>query len=183
VPSLHVSWSTWLIRCLISVTTVGATTGVPETAAALSAGGFSNIFPMPDYQSSQVQGYLSSLGDTNAGLFNTSGRGYPDVAAYGENVQIVTGGAVSNIAGTSCSAPIFASVIALLNDRLMSSGKAPLGFLNPWLYSTAASALNDITDGSNPGCGTNGFPATGGWDAVTGLGSPNFDALAAAAGV
>jgi tripeptidyl-peptidase-1 len=38
---------------------------------------------------------------------------------------------------------------ALLNDQLLTAGKKPLGFLNPWLYSTAASALNDITSGAN----------------------------------
>ncbi len=68
--------------------------------------------------------------------------------------------------GTSCSSPIFTSVIALLNDELAQAGKPPLGFLNPFLYSTGASALNDITTGDNPGCGTNGFPATTGWDPV-----------------
>jgi tripeptidyl-peptidase I len=53
-------------------------------------------------------------------------------------VIIVSGGQTGAVAGTSCSSPIFASVIGLLNDRLLTAGKAPLGFLNPWLYSTAA---------------------------------------------
>lgn len=47
-----------------------------------------------------------------------------------------------------CSSPIFASVIALLNDELVAAGKSPLGFLNPFLYSTGASALADITTGA-----------------------------------
>ena len=45
----------------------------------------------------------------------------------------------------------------------------PLGFLNPWLYSDEVldlKGLNDIVDGSNPGCGTQGFPAKPGWDPV-----------------
>jgi len=54
----------------------------------------------------------------------------------------------------------------LLNDRLIGAGKSVLGFLNPFLYSTGASALNDITTGSNPGCNTNGFPVAAGWDPV-----------------
>ena len=70
-----------------------------------------------------------------------------------------------------------------LNDRLIAAGKSPLGFLNPFLYSTGKSALNDITSGSNPGCNTNGFPAKKGWDPVTGLGTPDFVKLAAAAGL
>jgi len=71
----------------------------------------------------------------------------------------------------------------LLNDRLIAAGKSPLGFLNPFLYSTGASALNDITTGDNPGCNTNGFPADTGWDPVTGLGTPNFPALFTAVGL
>lgn len=106
--------------------------------------------------------------------------------------------------GTSCSTPTFASVIALLNDERLNAGKSKLGWLNPWLYSNA-DALNDITSGDNPGCGTNGFSATTGWDPVraksldvtstfallansqspqvTGLGTPNYAALRSAAGL
>jgi tripeptidyl-peptidase-1 len=75
---------------------------------------------------------------------------------------------ITNLDG-SASAPIFASTIALLNSQRL----VPLGFLNPWLYLESA-VLNDITTGSNPGCGTSGFPAAAGWDPVTGLGTPNF---------
>ncbi len=61
----------------------------------------------------------------------TTGRGFPDVAAQGNNVEIVNGGGAGLVGGTSCSSPIFASVISLINDRLISAGKKPLGFLNP----------------------------------------------------
>ena len=61
----------------------------------------------------------------------------------------------------------FAGVVSLLNDYLISKGKSPLGFLNPLIYSKAASGFNDITSGSNPGCGTNGFSAGKGWDPVS----------------
>lgn len=87
------------------------------------------------------------------------------------------GGGTQSVAGTSCAAPTFASVIALLNDYLASQGKPALGFLNPFLYGKGVSGLNDITSGSNPGCNTDGFSAGTGWDPVTGLGSPNFGAL------
>lgn len=106
------------------------------------------------------------MGNTDSGKFSTSGRGFPDVAAAGVAFNIVVDGRVEQVEGTSCASPTFASVIGLLNDELLSHGQAPLGFLNPWLYSDAASALNDITSGDNPGCFTNGFPATKGWDAV-----------------
>ncbi len=61
----------------------------------------------------------------------------------------------------------FAGVIALLNDFRLSQGKASLGFLNPLIYSTGVPGFNDITSGSNPGCGTNGFTAGAGWDPVS----------------
>ncbi|KAI1785612.1 family S53 protease [Ganoderma leucocontextum] len=165
------------------MTSVGATQGVPETAADFSSGGFSNYFGIPDYQSSPVSGYLSALGSQNKGKYNASGRGFPDVATLGANFEVVVGGYVEGVSGTSAASPTFASIIALLNDRLIAKGKKPLGFLNPFLYSTAASALNDITSGSNPGCNTEGFPAKKGWDPVTGLGTPDFAKLARAAGV
>jgi hypothetical protein len=57
-------------------------------------------------------------------------------------------------------------IISLLNDYRISRGKPPLGFLNPWLYGGGLAGLNDITSGSNPGCGTNGFSAVVGWDPV-----------------
>ncbi|KAK0501992.1 family S53 protease-like protein [Armillaria luteobubalina] len=164
------------------ITSVGATQGVVETAASYSSGGFSNIFARPSYQASAVSTYLTALGNTNAGKFNTSGRGFPDVSAQGTNFQIVNGGEAILAYGTSCSTPIFSSVISLINDRLIAAGKPVLGFLNPFLYMNPT-ALFDITTGSNPGCGTNGFPAGAGWDPATGLGTPNFTALLKAAGV
>ncbi|KAI5116074.1 hypothetical protein M0805_004385 [Coniferiporia weirii] len=166
------------------MTSVGATTGVTETAASFSSGGFSNYFATPSYQTSAVNSYLSALGSTNSGLFNKTGRAFPDVSAQGENVEIVVGGDTELVDGTSCASPIFASVVALLNDRLVAAGKSPLGFLNPFLYSAAGSAaLNDVTSGDNPGCNTNGFPAKAGWDPVTGLGTPNFAKLLTAVGL
>lgn len=62
-----------------------------------------------------------------------------------------------SIGGTSASSPAFAGFIALLNDARISTNKRPLGFLNPLLYTVGIAGLNDITSGSNPGCGTNGF--------------------------
>ncbi|GJE95891.1 S53 family peptidase [Phanerochaete sordida] len=159
----------------------GQTSGVVETAASFSSGGFSNFFGTGSFQTSAVSGFLSKLGNTNSGKFNRTGRGFPDVAAIGNDVEIFSGGEEGLVAGTSCSSPIFASIISLINDRLAAQGKGPLGFLNPFLYGVAASTFTDITTGDNPGCNTNGFPAVAGWDPVTGLGTPNFAALLAAA--
>ncbi|KAI0356281.1 family S53 protease [Trametes cingulata] len=167
------------------VTSVGATTGIgPETAADFSGGGFSNIFARPSFQSAAVTTFLNAIGNQNAGKFNSAGRGFPDISAQGLNVEIVFQGQFGTVAGTSCSCPITASTIALLNDELAAQGKPSLGFLNPFLYSAAGTAaLTDVTSGSNPGCNTNGFTARAGWDPVTGLGTPNFAKLRTAVGL
>ncbi|KAH8696422.1 putative protease S8 tripeptidyl peptidase I [Talaromyces proteolyticus] len=153
------------------VTAVGASTAIPEVGATLSAGGFSNFFGRPLYQDAAVSRYLNTLGSQYSGRFNPNGRAYPDVSAQGENIVIVLQGQGTLVDGTSASAPIFASTIALLNAE--RSPLPPLGFLNPWLY-VQSGVLNDVVSGSNPGCSTNGFPATRGWDPVTGLGTPNY---------
>ncbi|KAF7293931.1 Peptidase S53 domain-containing protein [Mycena chlorophos] len=164
------------------LTSVGATQGFPETAAPFSSGGFSNVFPTPSYQSADVATFVSNLGSTNSGKFNASGRGFPDVSSQGHHFEIALDGEAHYVNGTSCATPSFASVIALINDKLLAKGSSPLGFLNPFLYSTGRSGFNDITSGNNPGCNSTGFSASTGWDPVTGLGTPNFDALLAAAG-
>lgn len=156
-----------LIDWSASVTVVGATQGTsPDAAADFSSGGFSNVFAQPDYQTDAVGNYLSTLGSTNSGLFNTQGRGYPDVSAAGVAYQVNIGGDVQPVSGTSASAPLFASIVALLNDRLVAAGQSTMGFLNPMLYSNGLAALDDVTQGNNPGCGTDGFPAASGWDPV-----------------
>ncbi|KAK2462489.1 hypothetical protein APHAL10511_005459 [Amanita phalloides] len=165
------------------ITAVGATGGYPtEAGANLSAGGFSNYFDRPSYQDNAVSGYLNEIGSLYNGLYNTSGRGYPDVGAQGENILIVMNQTQTLVEGTSASAPIFASVIVLLNDLLFASSGKVLGFLNPWIYANPG-VFNDIVSGSNPGCGTTGFPDKSGWDAVVGQGTPNFSSMAKAIGV
>ncbi|KAJ7595347.1 family S53 protease-like protein [Mycena floridula] len=165
------------------VTSVGGTSArLPESAAKLASGGFSNLFTAPSYQTSAISAYLAQINTTYAGMYNPSGRGFPDVSATAYNFDYwnhLFG--IQSFSGTSTSTPVFASIISLINDRLIAAGKAPLGFLNPFLYSDAGrAALNDITTGSNPGCSTEGYPALLGWDPVTGLGTPNFPALLAA---
>ncbi|KAG0239376.1 peptidase S8/S53 domain-containing protein [Mortierella sp. GBAus27b] len=163
------------------VTSVGATSGIPEKGADLSTGGFSNLFPQPDYQAGAVKSYLGQLGNQYQGRFNASGRGVPDVSARGVNVHLIVGGKPAAVDGTSASSPIFGSIIALINDQLLAEKKPPLGFLNPFLYTKGVQGLNDILAGDNPSCGTTGFPAKSGWDPITGLGTPNYPKLLEAA--
>ncbi|KAF8258055.1 subtilisin-like protein [Lactarius quietus] len=159
------------------VTSVGATTLVPEVAASFSGGGFSAHFPRPPYQDLAVPTFLQNLGSQYYGLYNADGRGIPDIALQSFGYDVVLKREGVNVRGTSCSTPAAAAIIALLNDYMISSGRQTLGFLNPWLYGAGLSGLNDITFGLNPGCGTEGFEAIPGWDPVTGLGTLDFAKL------
>ncbi|KAG6857498.1 hypothetical protein H0H87_002123 [Tephrocybe sp. NHM501043] len=160
------------------VTAVGGTVRVaPEVAVSFSGGGFSRYFNQPSYQNSQVSKFLSGLGNKNAGLFNKTGRAYPDLAAQGQAFQVVINGTIHPVSGTSASAPTVAAIFSLLNDYRLANGKQSLGFVNPLIYSKGASGFNDIVSGSNPGCDTPGFSAGAGWDPVTGLGTPDFAKL------
>ncbi|KAF8607532.1 tripeptidyl peptidase A [Ceratobasidium sp. AG-I] len=159
------------------VTTVGGTHYIPEVAVAFSGGGFSNYFARPIYQLVDVPLYIKKLGSTYSGLYNATGRAYPDIAAQGSHFRVIVGGTDYSIGGTSASAPAVAGIIALVNDARLAKKLPPLGFLNPWLYTLGRFGLNDITKGNNPGCGTPGFNATAGWDPVTGLGTPDFGKL------
>nr|POE75449.1 tripeptidyl-peptidase sed2 [Quercus suber] len=166
------------------VTTVGGTQGfAPEVAVQRfgSGAGFSNYFAQPAYQRSAVEGYFGKIGSLYAGLYNRTGRGYPDVAAQGNHDVIVYNGRIRTVGGTSASVPTFAAIIALVNDALIAKGRPALGFLNPWIYGGAYKALTDVTSGSAIGCDSSGFPAEVGWDAVTGFGTPNLPKLIAAA--
>lgn len=156
-------------------------------ALIVSGGGFSTLAPMPAWQTSAVQGFLSAGGILPpAGDFNSSNRAYPDVAALGHNYIIYASGQPVQVDGTSCSAPVFGAVIALANAARIKTGKAVLGFLNPAIYQLAVSTpaiFTDVTVGDNkctengcsPGC--TGYGAVKGYDAVTGFGTPNIPAM------
>ncbi|KAI0359847.1 subtilisin-like protein [Trametes cingulata] len=170
------------------VTAVGATqvdpgksVHDPESATDKfgSGGGFSNIFPRPSFQHRQVERYLQQLGHrVDPRLFNSSGRGIPDVSANGFPTVTVIAANVSIVGGTSAATPIFGAILTAVNDARLAAGKSPVGWINPAIYSHLfADAFHDITNGTNPGCGTDGFPALPGWDPVTGLGTPDFPTL------
>lgn len=84
------------------------------------------------------------------------------------------------VEGTSCSSPICAGTLSLVNDARVTAGKKKLGFLNPFLYSNA-DAFDDVTTGTTQGCTGGKYTATKGWDPTTGLGTPNYKKLVAAA--
>lgn len=133
------------------VTTLGATYLPPggdatkdqEVAVTRfpSGGGFSNIYPIPSYQSSAVQGYFTNhdppypyytatndvgIG-ANGGIYNRAGRGYPDFSAIGDNVLIFNDAAPTLIGGTSASSPLFASILTRINEERIAAGKSTIG--------------------------------------------------------
>ena len=170
-----------------SVTSVGGTQGSgPEQGWDGSSGGFSTYYKRPSYQNAAVTTFLETLAPgTYKGLFNPKGRAFPDVSAQGVNFIVDIGGQGQGVSGTSASSPTFAAVVALLNDEQQAQarqGPARLPQPAPVLAGRRR-ALNDITAGSNAGCGTDGFLALEGWDPVTGLGTPDYGKLRKAVGL
>ena len=131
-------------------------------------GGVSDVFPLPSYQANA--GVPASSGG------GTAGRGVPDVAGNADPVTgylVVVDGKQEPIGGTSAVAPLWAGLIA----RLAQATGKKFGLLQPMLYAgvsagVAAPGFNDIVEGNN-----GAYKAGPGWDACTGLGSPNGAAL------
>lgn len=142
-----------------------------------SGAGFSNLYPVPKYQKADTAKYIKYLGYLDQGLYNASGRGYPDLSALGVSINTVVNGASSTVSGTSASAPIIAAHIALLNNYRQTHGKSRVGWFNPTIYAHQ-DAFTDLTTGRTGGCLsdlTEYFHATSGWDPASGLGTPKFD--------
>ncbi|WP_428487273.1 S53 family peptidase [Rhodopila sp.] len=126
------------------------------TQGGATGGGYSTHFNRPDWQSGNSQ----------------PGRGVPDVAGDADPVtgyNVTINGQDTVVGGTSAVAPLWAGLIALINQSL----KTNVGFVNPALYARP-DAMTDIITGNN-----NGFRCSVGWDPVTGLGSPKGDAILA----
>ena len=146
--AVRISW----VYCQVEHSLIIPNNFQPERAVSFSSGGFSDTWPRPSWQDSAVSKYLSILGDQWKGLYNPEGRGFPDVAAQGHNFHVIDKGDDTLVGGTSASAPTFAGVVALLNSARIDAGQSPLGFLNPWIYSTGYKGLTDIVDGGSTGC-------------------------------
>jgi subtilase family serine protease len=161
--------------------------GGPGGCFWTAGGGFSNVSARPYYQDRAVSAYLlDSSVSKPFGHFNISGRGYPDLAANGHNYYVVANGAPMAVDGTSASAPTIGALIARLNALRVAHHQPVLGFANPALYAAAA-VCEDCFTSPIPGwnnctestCCPYGFQGSkSGWDANTGLGTPNFTALA-----
>jgi kumamolisin len=125
-----------------------------------TGGGVSGFFAVPAYQR---QANVPPVAGTTH-----KGRGLPDVAGDADpasGYQVRVDGQNLVIGGTSAVAPLWAGLIALMNQRL----KHPVGYLNPMLYGSLAGKglFNDIVSGNN-----GSYAARAGWDPCTGWGSP-----------
>jgi len=131
-------------------------------------GGVSDVFPVPSYQ--------ASAGVPGSASGGAAGRGVPDVAGNADPVTgylVVVDGKREPIGGTSAVAPLWAGLVA----RLAQATGKKFGLLQPLLYAgvpagAVAPGFNDIVEGNN-----GAYKAGPGWDACTGLGSPNGAAL------
>jgi kumamolisin len=140
-----------------------------QATGMASTGGFSDYFPAPAWQP--------------PGPASNQYRGVPDVSAHADSYDLGNSFGIG-WTGTSNAAPLWAALIARLNQIRLDAGQARFGLIAPDLYAHTAAVtgtalgFTDITVGDN-GIGTNvGYPATAGWDAATGLGSPLGTTLA-----
>ena len=130
-----------------------------------TGGGVSTLFALPSWQANS---------NVPAPATSTGGRGIPDVAGDADpstGYTIRVDGETTTIGGTSAVAPLWAGLIALAN----AANKTDAGFVNPVLYSASPAPFRDITSGNN-----GAFTAGPGWDACSGLGSPEGTAVLAA---
>ncbi len=149
--------------------------GIRTGGGGTTGGGVSEYFALPSWQSSPDVGVPRSVNTSFAG------RGIPDVAANADGrtgYRILAGGEEFVSGGTSASAPLWAGLIARINQQLAKqSAGARVGYFNPLLYSGlgASDAFRDVTSGTNDALGSlNGaYTAGSGWDACTGWGSPD----------
>ncbi len=136
-----------------------------------TGGGVSGVYPLPAYQNA-----AGVPGSANPPY--RLGRGVPDVCAVADpqtGYQVRVDGIDTVIGGTSAVSPLWAGLTARLNQALsVQTPGTRLGFLNPRLYALRG-GFNDVTDGNN-----GAYSARPGWDACTGLGSPDGEALLAA---
>jgi kumamolisin len=134
-----------------------------------SGGGVSAIFPLPAWQRglnvTSAQGGSKVL--SNRGVPDVSGEADPQTGYY-----VRVDGVDAVIGGTSAVAPLWAGLVARING----ANGSPVGFINPRLYRGAG--LNDITCGDN-----GGYAASIGWDACSGLGTPDGRKIAGLLGV
>jgi Pro-kumamolisin, activation domain/Subtilase family len=196
-PAFQPDWpasSAWVVSAgastIASYTGAAVATSPANGLAFATGGGFSSVIARPQYQTEVVETYLKTAAASGqlppAKYANlTFGRAFPDVSTLGTGLLTfyANQGWLNPFpgGGTSFSAPLFAGMLSLVNNKRISNGEPPLGFANPWIYklsSTYPDTFLDVTVGGNSciafgtPCCKYGYTCMPGWDAVSGIGSP-----------
>lgn len=176
--------------------------GVREVAWVGSGGGYSIFFPRPPFQDTLPPGSTFVGSSVGAPGPNSNMRGVPDIAyqaasrtgvlvymteptarnvpgpGCGREVPCDPGWYI--VGGTSAGSPQWAGIVAMADQWSHSHGHGDVGYINPALYKLAGNATEyandfyDVTAGNNQANPSiPGYSASTGWDAVTGLGTPN----------
>jgi uncharacterized repeat protein (TIGR01451 family) len=148
----------------------------PRQDGVGSSGGISTFYGIPSWQTNINMAIPQG---------STTKRNVPDVAMTAEDVLIIADGGLEYLGngGTSCAAPLWGGFAALVNQQAAINGHPPVGFINPALYTIAASTnyancFHDIVTGNNEWRNSlTLFSATTGYDLCTGLGTPNGNNL------
>jgi kumamolisin len=144
-------------------------------------GGVSAVFPRPAWQEA------IGIAPVNPGAI--AGRCIPDIAANADwnaspYLLVVDGQSQPN-GGTSAASPLLASLLTRINASRVAAGRARVGYVTPTLYQSVggstigAVGCRDVTQGRNDTDKVGGFSAGPGYDAVSGWGTPDGQALAA----
>lgn len=168
-----------------------ANPGVREVGWIDSGGGYSTLFSRPSYQELLPAGSTFTGTSPGAPGPNTNMRGIPDISYQASSLTGVLvydtrppdkggSGGWYVVGGTSCGSPQWAGLVAIADQM---AGR-DLGDINPALYAIASNPAQYAADYYDVTVGTNkadpnvaGYTASPGWDAVTGLGSPNVAKL------
>jgi len=140
-----------------------------------TSGGISSHYGIPSWQASVSM-------SANGG--SSSYRNIPDVAMAGDNIYVAyDNGKNTTVGGTSCAAPLWAGLAALMNQQALAAGRSTVGFINPALYALGASAnhgaaFHDIITGNNTSATSpNNYYAVTGYDLCSGWGTPAGQSL------
>ena len=149
--------------------------GLDDGSYVGTSGGVSSAYPLPAWQAGLS---LSANGGS------TVHRNIPDVALTADNVYVAYGrGGSGTLGGTSCAAPLWAGMVALMNEQAATTGASPVGFINPALYALGkgtaySTTFHDITTGNNTSADSpSEYYAVGGYDLCTGWGTPMGQSL------
>jgi subtilase family serine protease len=183
-PSLEISEPGSPYETLVGGTTL-TTTASPGSwesesvwnpgSGSASGGGSSAVYSIPDWQTN-----VNMAANQGSALYRNS----PDVALVAGAIEVIANnGTYYRVGGTSCAAPLWAGVAALINQKAAQNSLPPVGFLNPALYGIGLgpnyhSCFHDVTTGNSFTTAIPAeFSAESGYDLCTGWGTPAGQSL------